>query len=74
MSAPPDPGRETALRRTAAAYGDTPYHSFPFPETRPAHLAAIAQLFGLVPPDLPKHLRRHDDRRPNAPSADIDQP
>ena len=52
MSAPPGPAIETALQRTALAYDRTPYYSRPFPETRPAHLAAIARLFGLVSPDV----------------------
>ena len=33
-------------------YNQLPYPSMPFPDTQPAHLAALATLFGLVPPDV----------------------
>jgi SAM-dependent methyltransferase len=42
-----------ALERTASAYDQTPYRSFAYPLTRPAHLAAIAQIFSLVAPAVP---------------------
>src|SRR4051812_36191006 len=39
-----------ALERTASDYDRTPYRSFPYPLTRPAHLSAVAQLFRLAVP------------------------
>lgn len=41
-----DPGFE----RTAAAYDRTPYRSIAYPDTRPAHLAAVAHLLGIAAP------------------------
>jgi 2-polyprenyl-3-methyl-5-hydroxy-6-metoxy-1,4-benzoquinol methylase len=43
---------DLALQRTASDYDQTPYRSFPYPLTRPAHLAAVAQLFGLAAPPV----------------------
>lgn len=43
---------DLALQRTASEYDRTPYRSFPYPLTRPAHLAAVAQLFGLAGPSV----------------------
>ena len=42
--------RPQAARRTAAEYDRIPYRSLPYPLTRPAHIAAIAQTFGLAVP------------------------
>src|SRR3954471_14302608 len=33
-----------------SSYDRVPYRSDPFPQTHPDHLAAMATLFGLVPP------------------------
>jgi SAM-dependent methyltransferase len=44
-----DPGFE----RTAAAYDRTPYRSIAYPDTRPAHLAAVAHLLGIAAPVVP---------------------
>ena len=33
-------------------YDQTPYRSIPYPQTRPAHIAAIAQIFGLTVPSV----------------------
>jgi methyltransferase-like protein/SAM-dependent methyltransferase len=34
------------------SYDDVPYESLPFPQTHPARLATVAQLFGLNPPPV----------------------
>jgi SAM-dependent methyltransferase len=47
-----DAATEAALRRTASDYDQTPYRSFPYPLTRPSHVAAIAHLLGLTTPDV----------------------
>ena len=36
----------------AQSYNEVPYESRPFPQSHPARSAALARLFGLVPPDL----------------------
>jgi methyltransferase-like protein/cyclopropane fatty-acyl-phospholipid synthase-like methyltransferase len=38
----------------ANSYDELPYASNPFPQTHPDHLATLAALFGLTPPDLDK--------------------
>jgi SAM-dependent methyltransferase len=38
------------------SYDEVPYDSRPLPQTHPGHLAAVATLFGLRPPD-PRHCR-----------------
>jgi len=50
MSTAPDPVTEAAVRRTASEYDRMPYRSRPYPLTRPAHVAAVAQTFGLAVP------------------------
>ena len=50
MSSPLDSTTDQAARRTAAEYDRIPYRSLPYPLTRPAHIAAIAQTFGLAVP------------------------
>jgi len=50
MSSPLDSATDQAARRTAAEYDRIPYRSLPYPLTRPAHIAAIAQTFGLAVP------------------------
>ena len=52
MDNKPDAETETALQRTASDYDQTPYRSFPYPLTRPAHVAAIAHVFGVATPDV----------------------
>jgi len=52
MSTPADPALETAARRTASEYDRIPYRSLPYPLTRPAHIAAIAQTLGLALPPV----------------------
>jgi SAM-dependent methyltransferase/methyltransferase-like protein len=47
-----DATTETALRRLASAYDQMPYRPRPHALTRPAHIGAIAQLFGLVVPSV----------------------
>src|SRR4051812_31728087 len=34
------------------SYDEVPYESFAYPQTHPSHLATIATLFGLAPPDF----------------------
>ncbi len=41
---------DAAFESTAAAYDATPYRSICHPQTRPAHLAAIAHLLGITAP------------------------
>jgi methyltransferase-like protein/trans-aconitate methyltransferase len=36
----------------ASSYDQVPYTSLAFPQTHPDHLAAVAGIFGLVPPDV----------------------
>lgn len=43
-------GIENAIARNAESYDDLPYESHPFPQTQPACLAALAQIFGLKTP------------------------
>src|SRR5262245_53527423 len=43
---PADNGREPP----ATSYDEVPYESHPLPQTHPAHLAAVARLFGLLTP------------------------
>lgn len=52
MATPSDGAIDLALQRTASEYDQTPYRSFPYALTRPAHLAAIAQIFGLAAPPV----------------------
>src|SRR5436190_20856571 len=52
MDNKPDAATETAFQRTASDYDQTPYRSFPYPLTRPAHVAAIAHTFGVATPDV----------------------
>jgi SAM-dependent methyltransferase len=52
MSVPLESATDLAVQRTASEYDQTPYRSHPFPLTRPAHLAAVAHLFGLAAPDV----------------------
>jgi SAM-dependent methyltransferase len=52
MDNTPDAATESALQRTASDYDQTPYRSFPYPLTRPAHVAAISHIFGLATPDV----------------------
>jgi 2-polyprenyl-3-methyl-5-hydroxy-6-metoxy-1,4-benzoquinol methylase len=46
------PETELDLQRTQRAYDEVPYHSYPFPQTHPEHLAIIARLLGMEPPDI----------------------
>lgn len=49
------PGLGTTHRAdggTRTSYDETPYASYPFPQTHPDRMAALAQLFGLQPPPL----------------------
>jgi 2-polyprenyl-3-methyl-5-hydroxy-6-metoxy-1,4-benzoquinol methylase len=50
MSSRPDSATDQAVRRTASEYDRIPYRSLPYPLTRPAHVAAIAQTLGLALP------------------------
>src|SRR4051794_26054899 len=52
MSTRLDSATDQAARRTAAEYDRIPYRSLPYPLTRPAHVAAIAQTFGLALPNV----------------------
>ena len=52
MSTDLDSATDLAVRRTASEYDRIPYRSLPYPLTRPAHVAAIAQTFGLALPDV----------------------
>jgi trans-aconitate methyltransferase len=52
MSPSTDSATERAVQRAAVDYDQTPYHSVPFPMTRPAHVAAVLHLFGLAAPDV----------------------
>jgi SAM-dependent methyltransferase len=52
MDDQPDAATKAALRRTASDYDQVPYRSFPYPLTRPAHVAAVAHVFGLATPDV----------------------
>ncbi len=36
----------------ASSYDDVPYRSLAFPQTHPDHLAAVARIFNLAPPDV----------------------
>jgi methyltransferase-like protein/SAM-dependent methyltransferase len=40
------------MPETRTSYDEIPYYSKPFPQTRPERLAAVARLFGLVPPPV----------------------
>ncbi|WP_182911938.1 methyltransferase regulatory domain-containing protein [Sphingomonas cavernae] len=42
------------IQQIRAEYDSTPYESFPFPQSAPPYLAAIAHLFGLKAPDPEK--------------------
>lgn len=44
------PTVEDQIARNAASYDDLPYDSYPFPQTHPARLAAIAKIFKLESP------------------------
>lgn len=39
-------------RQIRASYDTLPYHSFPYPQSAPENLAAVAHLFGLDAPDV----------------------
>lgn len=52
MNTQPDGATDLGLERTASEYDQTPYRSFPYPLTRPAHVAAIAHVFGLATPSV----------------------
>ena len=45
---------ETTAQSIAQTYDDVPYDSRPFPQSHPARSAAIAKLFGLMPPSIRK--------------------
>jgi 2-polyprenyl-3-methyl-5-hydroxy-6-metoxy-1,4-benzoquinol methylase len=47
---------KTAAQKTAPAtsYDEVPYESYSYVQTHPAHMATIARLFGLNPPDFKK--------------------
>ena len=35
-------------------YDETPYHSYPYPQSQPDHLRAMGMIFGMNPPELKK--------------------
>jgi len=41
-----------AKTESKLSYDEVPYESFAYPQTHPSHLATIATLFGLAPPDF----------------------
>ena len=43
---------DNAVAQVRADYDAVPYHSHPFPQTAPGHLAAVAHVFGLDVPDV----------------------
>ena len=43
---------DPANKALAQSYDEVPYDSRPFPQSHPARSAALARLFGVVPPDL----------------------
>ena len=52
---PTKPNRNESLEMTSVtenAYDRLPYVSYPFPQSHPNHLAALAKLFGMNPPPL----------------------
>jgi SAM-dependent methyltransferase len=52
MDAKPDTASEDALRQLAADYDQLPYRARPHALTRPAHIGAIAHLFGIAAPPV----------------------
>jgi hypothetical protein len=43
---------DDAVDRLRVDYDTAPYESHAFPQSAPGHLAAIAYLFGLAPPEV----------------------
>ena len=49
----------------SVSYDEMPYTSYPFADTHPSRLAAIAQIFGLNPPALENACKSHSKIEPD---------